>query len=364
MTPATGIAEITAGADWDAGEVSEIRSIAAEIESCPARRRRTDAVGHALACPSARRSSPRAASRHDDEGKLKHTPPIGVIRLALSDAPRFSQGMRSTFRALIVRQLLEKFGFDEHRVFRWRLEHKLTQALLLNHYAPGSVPATRGLLRFASKVNGDLRRAIEDEFPAGYVIKESLGHSSGERGDMDRAQEALSSIGNCDLPHRLWDEPWLLQQRIPIEKEYRVHSLEDGVIPDLTFHRFGAGNIPGERDAPNQYVERLLSKLPDAVVGGSLLAWDIALTSAGELMVIEVNFSGYHPVNGEGFQCSGYYQDVPWGASNIARLLRFVEDADGLSIDLDIDVTEASRERDFYGEVIRWREMLRNGEYE
>jgi hypothetical protein len=332
MTPATGIPAIAAGADWDAEEVSEMHSIAAGIETCRARRRR------------------RAANK--------------AIRIALSDSPRFSLGMRSTFRALIVRQLLAKFGFDEHRVFRWRLEHKLAQALLLNHYAPGSVPATRGLHRFAAKVDGDLRRAIEEAFPAGYVVKEALGHSSGERGDMDRAQEALTSIGDCAFPQRLWDEPWLLQQRIPIEKEYRVHSIEDEVIPDLTFHRFGAGNIPGERDAPNRYVEGLLSQLPDAVVGGSLLAWDIALTPAGELMVIEVNFSGYHPVCGEGFQCSGYYQDVPWGASNIARLLRFVEDADGLSIDLDIDLTEASRERDFYGEVIRWREMLRNGEYE
>ena len=34
-------------------------------------------VGHALACPTDERSSPRAAPRHDGEGKLKHTPPIG-----------------------------------------------------------------------------------------------------------------------------------------------------------------------------------------------------------------------------------------------------------------------------------------------
>jgi len=272
--------------------------------------------------------------------------------------------MRSTFRALIIRQLLAKFGFDEHRVFQWRLEHKLVQAVLLNHYAPGCVPVTCGLGRFVSKAEGNLRCSIEDAFPAGYVIKEALGHSSGERGVMDRTEEALASIGDCAIPERLWDEQWLLQQRIPIEKEYRVHSIEGDVIPDLTFHRFGSGNIPGERDGPNRYVSELLRKLPDAVVGGSLLAWDIALTPAGELVVIEVNFSGYHPVCGEGFQCSGYYQDVPWGASMIARLLRFVEDTDGVSIQLDINLKTPSRERDFYAEVIRWREMLRNGEYE
>ena len=165
-------------------------------------------------------------------------------------------------------------------------------------------------------------------------------------------------------PSRICEEQWLVQQRIPSEKEYRVHSIEDHVIPDLTFHRFGSGNIPGERDAPNAFVERLLRQLPDAIVGGSLLAWDIALTPDGELIVIEVNFSGYHPVFGEGFQCSGYYQDVEWGASIIARLLRFIEHTDGIAIDLDIDANEPTRERDFYAEVIRWREMFSTGEYE
>ena len=48
----------------------------------------------------------------------------------------------------------------------------------------------------------------------------------------------------------------------------------------------------------------------------------------------------------------------------IARLLRFVEEEDGVSIELRIDSDEPSRERDFYAEVIRWREMFRNGEYE
>jgi hypothetical protein len=37
---------------------------------------------------------------------------------------------------------------------------------------------------------------------------------------------------------------------------------------------------------------------------------------------------------------------------------------DGVSIDVRIDVEEPSREKDFYAEVIRWCEMLRNGEYE
>jgi hypothetical protein len=333
MTFAAEIPVGLASAGWDADEVREVCSIAGEIDNFPASRRRS----------------------------IKQP----AIELALSEAMRFADGMRSTYRALIVRQLLAKLGFDEHRVFRWRLEHKLVQAALLHHYDPNSVPVTRGLRRFVSHARGDLRCAMEEAFPAGYVIKRALGDTSGERGLTDRTEEALASLnGDSALPARLWDEQWLVQQRIPIKKEYRVHSIEDRVVPDMTFHRFGSGNISGERDAPNRFVKRLLRKLPDAVVGGSLLAWDIALTPSGHWVVIEVNFSGYHPVWRRGFQCSGFYQDVQWGASVSARLLRFVEDVDNVSIKLRIDLPEASRERDFFAEVSRWHKRFRNGEYE
>jgi hypothetical protein len=335
MTPAKGAPGYFTRPGWDVEEAREIRSLATAIENTlTGPRRRT---GHTIA-------------------------------IALSDAVRFSAGMQSTFRALIVRQLLHALGFDENRIFRWRLEHKLVHAALLNHYAPGSVPVTRGLGRFAYGVgDADLCAALHAAFPDGYLIKEPLGHSSGERGVTNRAAEVLSALqsdATRDPPDRMCDEQWIIQQRIPIEREYRVQSIEERVIPDLTFHRFGSGNIPRERDAPNAFIEHLLRKLPDAVVDGSLLAWDVALTPKGEFVVIEVNFTGYHPVCGAGFQCSGYFQDVPWGASMIARLLRFVEATDAVAIDLRIDVDEPSRERDFYAEVARWREMFRNGEYE
>jgi hypothetical protein len=334
--PATEAAADLTIQGWDVQEAREIRSLATAIDNTQATRRRSIA------------------------GQ--------TIAIALSEKARFSAGMQSTFRALIVRHLLHALGFDEHRVFRWRLEHKLVHAALLNHYAPGSVPVTRGLGRFLFGLgHANVSAALDEAFPAGYLIKESLGHSSGERGVANRAAEVLSSLqpgGMREAPERMCDEQWIVQQRIPIDREYRVQSIEERVVPDLTFHRFGTGNIPGERDAPNAFVESVLRRMPDAVVGGSLLAWDVALTPDGRFVVIEVNFSGYHPVNGPGFQCSGYFQDVPWGASMIARLLRFVEAAEGISIDLRIDSDERSRERDFYAEVIRWREMFRNGEYE
>ena len=336
MTPARSVPAFLTSGGWDADELLELRSIVRQIENTVVVRRQRKAGEN--------------------------------IALGFSDGQRFSAGMTSTFRALIVRHLLDELGFDEHRVFRWRLEHKLVQAALLNHYAPGSVPVTCGLGRFASNVgNTDLSAVIDEAFPAGYLIKDVLGHSSGERGVANRAAEVLSLLrcGNGHgAPTRMCDEQWIVQQRIPMVKEYRVQSIEERVIPDLTFHRFGSGNIPGERDAPNAFIEDLLTRLPDAVVAESLLAWDVALTESGDFAVIEVNFSGYHPVCGAGFQCSGYFQDVPWGASMIARLLRFVEQTRDLSVEIRIDSDKPSRERDFYKEVVRWREMFRDGEYE
>ena len=67
-------------------------------------------------------------------------------------------------------------------------------------------------------------------------------------------------------PRRIEDEAWIVQEKVRIEKEYRVHSIEDRVIDDLTLLRYGTGDIPGERDAPNTFVQRLLDRLPGDLV--------------------------------------------------------------------------------------------------
>src|ERR1700689_5517845 len=41
-------------------------------------------VGYALACPAVARGSPRAASPHDGDRKLKHTPPLRALGQQLS----------------------------------------------------------------------------------------------------------------------------------------------------------------------------------------------------------------------------------------------------------------------------------------
>lgn len=238
------------------------------------------------------------------------------------------------------------------------MEHKLVQALVLRLWIPESIPVTCGLNAAAQRHGpGALRQFLANSYPGGYVIKAALGDSSGEVPDSGNGERILRAVESAPTaqPGRLTDERYVIQERIPIVTEYRVHSLEEDVIPDLTFRRYEAGNIPEERKAPNAFVTSLLGRLPDALVGGALLAWDIALQASGEFAVIEVNFSGFHPSFKRGFHCSGYFHDQNWGACDTARLLNYVARSDGIEVTPAPDSPERPIENRFYLEVANWQ---------
>ena len=286
----------------------------------------------------------------------------GTIQILLSAADQWKQDLIEAERVVLVRQLFHALRLDEHRPFQWRLEHKLVQSLILDQYCPGCMPVTRGLTRQASS---GLRRALERDFPSGFFLKPALGDSSGDLGIQDASEAALLAFETAPpatASGRIEDETWIVQEKVPIEKEYRVHSIEDRVIDDLTLLRYGTGDIPGERDAPNAFVQRLLDRLPDGIVGGSMLGWDVALTPEGRFVVIEVNFTGFHPVHRRGFQCSGYFINEEWGAKSIAHWIRFMEKSDGFQIELNADVEEDSKERAYYQQVTAWKERLLGAE--
>jgi hypothetical protein len=321
--------------EWNPQELQQAARIAQAIEASPVPRRRP--------------------------------PPNGDIYLRLSEFEPLREGLASTLRALPVRQLCRALRFDEGHAFNWRLEHKLVQALIVNHYLPGLVPVTQGLGRLARRYGAaGLSNGLKQEFPSGLYIKPALGDSSGERPQKDVTCQYLAAIseGRQDFTTTsdlIAEEEIVVQDRLFIEKEYRVHTLEDQVIEDLTFLRYGRGNIPGERDRPNEWVRPLLQALPAALVGQSLLGWDIAMDAKGGMRVVEMNFTGFHPVHRRGFQCSGFYQDPEWGASMTARLLRFLEKSDGVTVHIELDVDELP-ERLFHSNVARWLNMLRSGE--
>ena len=272
------------------------------------------------------------------------------LTLSLSEAIPLLEGLGGETRAVLVRQLLGSLGFDERRHLPWRLEHKLVQALVLHAYLPEAIPATCGLNTFlATEPAGSLPN------PA-YFVKRALGDSSGESGKLAEIVPAVPRI-----PPQQWtllDEEYIVQQRIPIACEYRVHSLENAVIEDLTFLRYRDGSIPGERDAPNAFVQALLDRLPDAIVGGSLLACDIARIPDGSFVLIEANFSGFHPVFKRGFHCSGYFHDYFSGACDTARLLNYVARTDGVQILVRADAPSHPVENQFYADAAEWQRRL------
>jgi hypothetical protein len=291
------------------------------------------------------------------------------IRILLSEADVWREGMQEVQRAILVRQLFNALRLDEHRVFRWRLEHKLVQALILDAYLPGAAPVTRGLARLARTCatsrpgsNAALRGTLEQLFPDGYHLKRALSDSSGDEDLANEAAErAMQAIEEGLMPDgipSIAEEEWIVQEKIPIDLEFRVHSIQDRVIEDLTFRRYARGDIPSERDAPNRYMQSILDRLPAGIVSGTLCGWDIARTPEGSFRIIEVNFAGFHPVYRPGFQVSGFFVNSDWGAKSTAQLMRFVERTDGVRIDAIADVDTDSKERAYYDHVNRWKQLL------
>ncbi len=96
---------------------------------------------------------------------------------------------------------------------------------------------------------------------------------------------------------------------------------------------------------------------------GTICGWDAARRPEGRFVVIEVNFSGFHPVFHRGFQCSGWFHDEQWGALSIARLLRFLEERCGIRVTVEADRPDLPAENRFYDDVNRSRELLRSGAF-
>jgi hypothetical protein len=288
----------------------------------------------------------------------RRTPIRERLDLKLSEAGDLFEGLAGTTRALPVRQLLRALGFDEGRHLRWRLEHKLIQALVLRGWIPEAIPVTCGLNALTAGCGAArIRESLASRFPNAYRIKSALGDSSGEVRNPDAAEAVLHDLAAAGVrvDCTILEERHVVQEAIPIAVEYRVHTLEEDVVEDLTFRRYEGGSIAGERDRPNAFVRSLLTRLPDGLVGGSLLAWDIAEQPSGEFAVIEVNFSGFHPVFKRGFHCSGYFHDRLWGACDTARLLNHVASKDGIEVSVHADAPEHPLENRFYFETARWQ---------
>jgi hypothetical protein len=154
---------------------------------------------------------------------------------------------------------------------------------------------------------------------------------------------------------RLTDEEFIVQELKNIRREYRVHTIEDSVIEDLTVHRHQGSVGPGERKGPNEFVQRVLDSMPSGITSGSNLGWDVALLQDGSFTAIEVNIGGMHTVYHPGFHSSGFYHHKHYGAIYSARLLLYLERAYRCRISVIADAPEYYDEQWFYSEVADWK---------
>jgi hypothetical protein len=340
---------------WDDAELASVGPIVAALDTDTGPRETSLRSGAGSSVHAGRSARTRA--------------PVRVIRLRASAADDLKAGCCG-HKSLIVRHLYHALGFDEHRLFRHRLEHKLVQALVLRHYCPDAIPVTRGVRRELDGVEPAARQAHLERVCAaeGALIKRALGYGSGERKQIEATADCARVVddvfGDCRgdgcgggsgsmLVH---DELFVLQEKIAIEEEYRVHTVEGRVAPELTYRRYGWGISPEEREAPNAFVQRVVDRLPNGFVRGTIVAWDVARDGT-RFAIVEANLAGYHPVFEPGFQCSGFFQG-PWGPALVARLFQFVEQTYGVKVRVDVDVPADSIEHDVYWWPARWHDLF------
>lgn len=289
-------------------------------------------------------------------------PPDGRIILRQSDAQNLKEGLsRPDPGLLLIRHLFSKLKFDEARVFRWRFEHKLVQALILHHYCKGVVPCSAGLRRYLrSRSSAELDSILSGD-RANVIIKTALGDGSGASGYLRRLSEAAEACqigGHFDDPRDLAGESFLIQEKLDVAAEYRVHTFGAAVIPALTFRRYTGGINTQERHAPNIFVEGVIDRLPSGLLSGTLYGWDVVLTKAGEFFIIEANPAGFHPVFRRGFQCSGYFT-ADGGLAITGKLLEFIGNRYGVEIRVEADGAPDAEDHYCYWWVGQWLELFK-----
>ncbi|MBB6270536.1 hypothetical protein HDF26_000963 [Pedobacter cryoconitis] len=242
--------------------------------------------------------------------------------------PVLQSNLSGNIGILFIRSILKKLNIDEHRVFQWRLEHKYWQYQVLNYYIPGCMAQTISLSKLLNEPDGVQK--INELCEAGFFIKSALGDSSGRDNNFDRTSE-LNEIINFYHKKHDHDEEWILQKRLNFKKEFRIHTFQKDLIPGLTSITEGqdlSGSYPAE-----EFVKMILKKLPNAIMNGTLMGWDIGLTDKNEHYVIETNITGFHPKSNRGFQTSGYFGDPDYGTIMSAWLNNYFRNEYNVSID-------------------------------
>jgi hypothetical protein len=256
---------------------------------------------------------------------------------------------------LLVRSILNKLSIDEHHVLRWRLDNKYRQYQVLNHYAPDCMAETISFSQILRK-NNSIQK-IRELCKKGFFLKSTVGDGTGRDNSFDRTAE-LHEIIRVYKKKDDEEEKWVLQQKLNFKKEFRIHTFHKELIPGLTSITEGQ-DLSNTYDA-EEFVKTILEKLPDTILQGTLIGWDIGLTDRNEHYVIEANITGFHPEFNRGFQTSGYFGDPDYGSIMSAWLNNYFRCKYQISIS-SVETSLAASNQ-FYEDFIFFSSIL-NREY-
>jgi hypothetical protein len=178
-----------------------------------------------------------------------------------------------------------------------------------------------------------LHHRVAADFGADYLIKPVLGAGSGDNGTFDHRAGVQSVVDTAPAAV----ETYIIQKRVAIVQEVRVHTIEDRLIPGLTFPRYG--RVPlneSARASAERFAADQLDALPNELVFDSLYGWDIAQSPTG-WTIIEINPTGFHPVWCRGYQTTGFVQDGSDAHANLAFLIDAIQSLYAIPIHLAND---------------------------
>lgn len=269
--------------------------------------------------------------------------------------PALLSNLSGNCGAFIVRSLLHELKINEHHVFKWRLENKFRQYQVLDYYLPGCMPQTLSFSGLLNPSNGV--EQIKALFSQGFFLKETLGDASFSKNNWDKTAK-FDLISK--LPNNRSDgyESYMLQKKLDIKCEFRVHTFCKEIIPGLIY--VIQGHMPPDRrTGAERFVNEVLQKLPDVILQGTFIAWDIALTNDDQYYIIEANFTGFHPEYRAGFQTTGYVDDHHFGPIICAWLNHYFNEKFGIYIDAVEDSLLSDHQ--FYRTFLFYRSLFNAG---
>lgn len=217
--------------------------------------------------------------------------------------------LSGNYGAFFIRAILQQLEIDESFVLKWRLENKFQQYQILTYYAPYCMPSTLPLSIVLNEKDGI--KKIRDLFSQGFFLKSTLGDNSYNTQSWDKTGEfeqiaVLPSV--CTEQY----ENYMLQKKICIKTEFRVHTFSKDIIPGLSYVSHGENQTNYHQDLEG-FLNDIIKKIPGSILSGTLIAWDIAFTPDNHYYIIEANFTGFHPEYRRGFQTTGYVDDYKYG---------------------------------------------------